>query len=57
MREGWITHTRTLNPYTETYKGVLSLAAAWKGEETPRYVPLEASLITKDNVDKIEPEY
>ena len=57
VREGWITHTRTLNPYTETYKGVLSLAAAWKGEETPRYVPLEASLITKDNVDKIEPEY
>ena len=57
VREGWITQTRTLNPYTETYKGVLSLAAAWKGEETPRYVPLEASLITTDNVDKIEPEY
>ena len=57
VREGWITQTRTLNPYTETYKGVLSLAAAWKGEETPRYVPLEASLITTENVDKIEPEY
>ena len=57
VREGWITHTRTLNPYTETYQGVLSLAAAWKNEETPRYVPLEAALITADNVDEIEPEY
>jgi ribose transport system substrate-binding protein len=57
VREGLITQTRTLNPYTESYKGVMSLAAAWKGEETPRYVPLVASLITKENVDKIKPEY
>jgi ribose transport system substrate-binding protein len=57
VRDGLITQTRTLNPYTEAHKGVQSLVAAWNNEKTPRYIPLEAVLITKDNVDKHKPEY
>ena len=38
-------------------KAVEALVAAWNGEDVPRYVSLEATLITKDNIDQYEPEY
>jgi ribose transport system substrate-binding protein len=57
VRDGDIVLTRTYTPYDELYKSVSSLAAAWKGEATPRYVPLESAYVTKDNVDKYKPQY
>lgn len=57
VRDGLITSTRTLTPYTEMVKAVEALVASWNGEEVPRYIPLEAVLITKDNIDQYEPEY
>jgi ribose transport system substrate-binding protein len=57
VRDGDVISTRTYTPYTEMAKSVESLAAAWKGESTPRYVPLESTFITKENVDKNKPEY
>lgn len=57
VKEGLITSTRTLNPYTEMYWSVEALAAAWKGEPVPRFKPLVATFITKENVDQVQPEY
>lgn len=57
VRDGEVYSTRTYTPYTEMKASVESLAAAWKGEATPRYVPLRSDYVTKDNVDKIKPEY
>jgi ribose transport system substrate-binding protein len=57
VRKGLITSTRTLTPYTESAKAVESLAAAWKGETLPRFIGLDSTLITRDNIDKFQPEY
>jgi ribose transport system substrate-binding protein len=57
VRNGSITSTRTLTPYTESAKAVESLTAAWKGEAPPRYIGLDSTLITKENIDKFQPEY
>lgn len=57
VRDGEVFSTRTYTPYTEMYKSVESLVAAWKGEPTPRYVPLKSDYVTKENIDQIKPEY
>jgi ribose transport system substrate-binding protein len=57
VRDGDIVLTRTYTPYDEMYKSVASLAAAWKGESTPRYVPLESAYVTKENIDQYKPQY
>ncbi len=57
VSDGLITSTRTLTPYTEMVKAVEALVAAWNGEDVPRYIPLEAVLVTKDNIDQYAPEY
>jgi ribose transport system substrate-binding protein len=57
VKKGLITSTRTLQPYTEIYKSVAALAAAWAGKPVPRYQPLVTQFITKANVDKFKPEY
>jgi ribose transport system substrate-binding protein len=57
VRDGEVFSTRTYTPYTEMYKSVASLVAAWKGEPTPRYVPLKSDYVTKENIDQVKPEY
>jgi len=57
VRDGDVYLTRTYTPYTEMYEGVKALAAAWKGEQVPRYVPLDSALVTKDNIDENKPQY
>jgi ribose transport system substrate-binding protein len=57
VKSGEVFSTRTYTPYTEMYKSVESLAAAWKGGETPRYVPLQSDYVTKANVNDVKPEY
>jgi ribose transport system substrate-binding protein len=57
VRDGDVVSTRTYTPYTEMKKSVESIVAAWKGEKTSRYVPLESTYITKENIDRNKPEY
>jgi ribose transport system substrate-binding protein len=57
VRDGDVVSTRTYTPYTEMQKSVDSIVAAWKGQETPRYVPLESVYITKANIDQYKPQY
>ncbi|MEI5677181.1 sugar ABC transporter substrate-binding protein [Mesorhizobium sp. CCNWLW179-1] len=57
VREDLIDSTRTLLPYTEMYEAVKALGQAWKGEKTPRFVPLAAYNIDKETVAKYEPQY
>lgn len=57
VRRGELISTKTMTPYAEYYKGVEGLAAAWRGETVPRYLPLESVMITKDNIDKYKPEF
>lgn len=57
VKNGVITSTRTLTPYTEMYVGVEALAAAWKGETVPRFTPLVSTFVTAENVDENEPQY
>ena len=46
-----------LTPYTEMYKGVEALAKAWKGEDVPRFIPLETAEVTKDNLATSKSEF
>jgi ribose transport system substrate-binding protein len=39
------------------YESVMALDAAWKGKPVPRVTPLEVHDITKDTVDKFQPQY
>ncbi|MDQ0393294.1 sugar ABC transporter substrate-binding protein [Labrys monachus] len=57
VKAGQIEGTRTLLPYTEMYEAVIQLGDAWAGKPVPRTTPLEVHDITKDNVDKYEPQY
>lgn len=57
VKAGQIESTRTLLPYTEMYESVMALDAAWKGQPVPRVTPLEVHDITKDTVDKFQPQY
>jgi ribose transport system substrate-binding protein len=57
VKKGLITSTRTLQPYTEVYKSVEALAAAWAGRPVNRYKPLVTQFITKENVNEVKPEY
>jgi ribose transport system substrate-binding protein len=57
VRRGQIVSTKTMTPYAEYYKAVDALAAAWRGEKVPRYIPLESVEITKGNIDKYKPEF
>lgn len=57
LKAGDLASTRTLTPYTEGKKAVQALAAAWKGETVPKHVPLEAVVVTPQNIDQYKPEF
>lgn len=57
VKRGQIDSTRTFTPYTEMYRGVMTLGDAWAGKEVPRFLELTSDLVTTDNVDSIKPEY
>jgi ribose transport system substrate-binding protein len=57
IRNGQVATTRTFTPYTEMYGGVMALGEAWQGKPVPRFIALKSDLVTKDNVDKVKPEY
>ncbi|MBN9019290.1 MAG: sugar ABC transporter substrate-binding protein [Rhizobiales bacterium] len=57
LKADQITATRMLTPYTEMYKGVEALAKAWKGEDVPRFIPLETAEVTKDNLATSKSEF
>ncbi|WP_282586965.1 sugar ABC transporter substrate-binding protein [Lichenifustis flavocetrariae] len=57
VKAGQIEYTRTLLPYTEMYESVIQLGDAWVGKPVPRTTPLEVHEITKDTIDKFQPQY
>jgi ribose transport system substrate-binding protein len=57
VKLGQIVSTRTLLPYSEMYESVIQLGDAWAGKPVPHVTPLEVHDITKDTVDKFQPQY
>jgi ribose transport system substrate-binding protein len=57
VSRGMIESTLTMTPYTEYEVAVQAIVDAWQGKEVPRYLPLESTFITADNIDEAQPQY
>ncbi|MBY6059283.1 sugar ABC transporter substrate-binding protein [Leisingera daeponensis] len=47
---GLIESTLTMTPYTEYEIAVKAIVDAWNGKDVPNYLPLESTMVTKDNI-------
>jgi len=56
IKEGKVTASTYFSVVEEGYKATETTAKCLKGEEVPAFVEIKHIIVTKDNVDKFEPE-
>jgi ribose transport system substrate-binding protein len=57
VADGFITSTRTIEPYTETYLAVKQLGDAWAGKPVARFTPTKSINIDSETVKSNQPQY
>lgn len=57
VRRGLIESTLTMTPYTEYEVAIEAIYDAWQGQEVPRFLPLESTMVTLENIDAAAPQY